>query len=94
LTILGGLDNEKSFVIRPADQFTSNRRGTKSAKIFVFVPIGEHEEKALTYWDSALTLRTKQLGGIKLLKGFLLGRACGRKGISSIEESALHSRVV
>ena len=56
------------------DQLGTNRCGTKCAEIFVFVSLGEDEKKALAYRDSAFALRTIELGGIKLLEGFVFGK--------------------
>ena len=67
------------------DQFGTNRCGTKCAKIFVFIALGEHEEKVLAYRDSAFASRTVELGGIKLLEGFVFGKTCRRNRVSTIE---------
>lgn len=87
-------DDDVCLVVSRTDQFSTNRCGTKCAKIFVFVPLGEHEEKALAYRDRAVASRTMKLGGIKFLEAFFLGRSCRGKGVTSIEESTLHSENV
>ena len=86
--------NDDACLLSGTDQFRTHRCATKSAKIFVFVPLGEHEEKPLAYGHRSVASRTVKLSGIKFLERFFLGRSCRRKGATPIEETTVHSKNV